>query len=148
MARIAGRGSDLYWQSTLCQTTHGRGRRTNLRILRIINLMLHSGLGPLRALGLGIPLTIMLGIRIFMPNVEDQTIPGLTVAQTRDVLSRITLCWPHSSDLRDAHVCMLTDDPPRLTRGPHREAVVVARGILNQRRTLFVRMAATIPGRC
>lgn len=81
------------------------------------------------ALGIAIPLTITLGIRAFMPTLEDQSIPGLTVAQTHDVLSRITLCFPHRNDIRDAHVCVATDDPPRLTRGPQGEAVVVARGM-------------------
>jgi hypothetical protein len=81
------------------------------------------------ALAIAIPLTITLGIRAFMPSLEEQSIPGLSVAQTHDVLSRITLCFPHRNDIRDAHVCVATDDPPRLTRGPHGEAAVVARGM-------------------
>ncbi|MGH8132563.1 MAG: hypothetical protein ACRETP_04925 [Steroidobacteraceae bacterium] len=80
-------------------------------------------------LAIAIPLTITLGIRTFMPSVQDLSIPGLTVTQTHAVLSRITLCWPKPNNLRDAHVCVMTDDPPRLTRGPHEEPVVVARGM-------------------
>ncbi len=80
-------------------------------------------------LALGIPLTVELGIQSFMPRVEDLSIPGLTGAQTQGVLSRITLCWPEQKDARDPHVCVLTDDPPHVTRDRYNEPAVVARGM-------------------
>ena len=82
------------------------------------------------ALGaIAIPLTINLGTRTFTPGVEDLSVPGLTVAQTHDVLSRITHCWPKRNNLRDTHACVVTEDPRRWIRGPHGEAAVIARGI-------------------
>jgi hypothetical protein len=45
-------------------------------------------------IAIAIPLTVDIGIHAFMPSVEDMTVPGLSVTQTRDVLTRITLCWP------------------------------------------------------
>jgi hypothetical protein len=81
------------------------------------------------ALAIAIPLTITLGLSAFMPRPADPSIPGLTADQAHAVLSRITLCFPQRYDLQDVHVCVATDDPPRLTRGPHEEAVVVVRGM-------------------
>jgi hypothetical protein len=84
--------------------------------------------GALR-LATAIPLTINFGIRAFTPSVNEQSIPGLIVTQTHDVLSRITLCWPRPNDPQDAHVCVVTDDPPQLTHGWRGQAAVVARGM-------------------
>lgn len=86
-------------------------------------------LGWALGLAIGIPLAINVGIAAFAPSLADQSIPGLTVAQTHEVLTRIELCWPKPNNFSDAHVCVATDDPPRLTRGPHGEAVVIARGM-------------------
>ncbi len=80
-------------------------------------------------LAIAIPLTVTLGIQTFMPTVDQMSIPGLSVAQTRDVVSRITLCWPQRNDIRNEHVCIVTDDPPRVTRAPHEETAVVVRGM-------------------
>lgn len=80
-------------------------------------------------LAIGIPLTINLGIRAFMPTADEMSIPGLSVSQTHDVVSRITLCWPQRNDIRDEHVCVMTHDPPRVTRAPHEETTVVVRGM-------------------
>ncbi|MGH8227243.1 MAG: hypothetical protein ACREU3_04940 [Steroidobacteraceae bacterium] len=80
-------------------------------------------------LAIAIPLMILLGLNAFMPRPPDRSIPGLTTDQVQEVLSRITPCFPHRNDLHDAHVCVMTDDPPHLTRGPHGEAVVVAHGM-------------------
>lgn len=86
-------------------------------------------LGWALGLAIGIPLAINVGIEAFAPSVADQSIPGLTVAQTHEVLSRIELCWPKPTHFSDVHVCVATDDPPRLTRGPHEEAAAIARGM-------------------
>lgn len=80
-------------------------------------------------LAIGIPLTILLGLDAYMPRPPDPSIPGLTADQAHDVLSRITPCWPQPDRIGDAHVCVVTDNPPRLTRGPHGEAVAVARAM-------------------
>ena len=58
------------------------------------------------------------------PEAED-----LSIAQTHDVLSRMTLCFPRSNDSRAAHVCLVTEDPPRWIHGLHDEAAVIARGM-------------------
>jgi len=79
--------------------------------------------------GVGIALLVMFGIHTFTPTVDELSIPGLSAMQTHEVLSRITLCWPQPKNLRDAHVCVVTDNPPQLTRGPHSEAAVVVRGM-------------------
>lgn len=88
-----------------------------------------STFGWALGIAIAIPFTITLGIQAFMPSLAEQRIAGLSLAQTHDVLSRITLCFPQRNDIRDAHVCVATDDPPRLARGPHGEAAAVARGM-------------------
>ena len=80
-------------------------------------------------IAIAIPLTVDIGIQAFRPRVEDMTIPGLSVTQTHDVLRRITLCWPDRRKLQDAHVCVITDDTPHVTRAPHEEPAVIARGM-------------------
>jgi hypothetical protein len=80
-------------------------------------------------LAIAIPLTIMLGLSAFMPRPADPSVPGLTADQAHAVLSRIMPCFPQRYDVQDVHVCVATDDPPRLTRGPHEEAVVIVRGM-------------------
>lgn len=76
-----------------------------------------------------IPLTVDIGIHAFMASVEDMTIPGLSVAQTHDVLTRIGLCWPDPRKQQDFHVCVVTDDPPHITRDPWEKPAVIARGM-------------------
>ena len=76
-----------------------------------------------------IPLTVDIGIHAFMPSVEDMTIPGLSAAQTHDVLTRIGLCWPDPRKQQDFHVCVVTDDPPHITRDPWEKPAVIARGM-------------------
>jgi len=78
---------------------------------------------------IAIPLSINIGIRAFMPTIDEMSLPGLSVSQTHDVVSRITLCWPRHTDILDQHVCVMTDDPPKVTRAPHDEAAVVVRGM-------------------
>lgn len=80
-------------------------------------------------LAIAVPLMVMLSLSAFMPRPPDPSIPGLTAEQAHAVLSRITPCWPRWNDIRDMHVCVVTDDPPRLARGPHEEAVVIVRGM-------------------
>jgi hypothetical protein len=80
-------------------------------------------------IAIAIPLTVDIGIRAFMPSVEDMTIPGLSVAQTHDVLTRIHLCWPDPRKQQDSHVCVVTDDPPHITRDPWEKPAVIARGM-------------------
>src|SRR6185312_4798572 len=80
-------------------------------------------------LAIAIPLIIGIALSALMPRPADPSILGLTADQTHDVLSRITLCSPHKSDIREQHVCVATDDPPRLIRDPHDKAAVIARGM-------------------
>jgi len=80
-------------------------------------------------IAIAIPLTVDVGIHAFMPSVEDMTIPGLSVAQTHDVLTRIHLCWPDPRKQQDFHVCVVTDDPPHITRDPWEKPAVIARGM-------------------
>ncbi len=80
-------------------------------------------------IAIAIPLTVDIGIRAFMPSVEDMTIPGLSVAQTHDVLTRIHLCWPDPRKQQDFHVCVVADDPPRVTRDPWGKPAVIAQGM-------------------
>jgi hypothetical protein len=77
-------------------------------------------------IGIAIPIVINLGIHALSPSVEKLSVAGLTPEQTRDALSKLVPC---RIDKTSWHVCTGVDDPPRLTKGPSGEPLVVVRGM-------------------
>jgi hypothetical protein len=67
-------------------------------------------------IAIGIVLTVLLGLWAFLPPVE-----GLPWHYVRAAATELRLC--HVGQV--AHVCVATDDKPRMVNGPDGEAVVV-----------------------
>ncbi|HXS29091.1 MAG TPA: hypothetical protein VN730_15640 [Steroidobacteraceae bacterium] len=129
-SKAAGRDMALAFGAEIAAGLEQRLEKLAIQAERATRrLTLRAAFPWVMGLAIAIPVIIAIALSALMPRPADPSILGLTADQTHDVLSRIAICAPYKNDMGDLHVCVATDDPPRLIRDPHNKATVIVRGM-------------------